>query len=499
MMFRAASQRIARVSIPKTAQQSLPRTISTTTTTATRPTILRSNRKNLNSLFTRNAAQSRSLSFAQRMKYGFNEASKGIWRKNPILLPLAIVSTVGAGLLFAYITYIELTQVAPQYHNFPPPVAQTLRTAIYYTEVDLNPPKALKAYKEALHIGLEMGMHPFSDEVIGIKLQVAMMLEKAGLVKPATDVLERTKAEALKWVDEGRKKKELESKERAAGSQDQKTTEEGKQEGKLVIDDPEILETQERLKELEEYEDRQRAKTLKKAVGIQMKLAELYASDYIQDDKKAESAQIASVELALKELNRRQSLGIPIGGVSQDYDSDAWLNLTEMATALAELATTYITQEKFDLAMPLYLRALDLLRMDEGNSPTCKQVTLLNSVATAMAGHVQKPTRQSQSQQQQQQQQPVAREHTIAAAKQWAQKSIDVAARIQPPVRDEDCDLSCVAATYNLGELAELQGDSKNAVKLYQEAKSLASGLGFDEGIAMAESGMKRATKVAKK
>ena len=492
MMFRATSQRIVRASIPKTAQQSLPRSISTTTTT-TRPTIPRTNYENHRSLLSRNGLQSRNLSFSQRMRFGFREASKGIWRKNPILLPLAIVSTVGAGLLFAYTTYIELTQVAPQYHNFPPPVAQTLRTAIYYTEVDLNPPKALKAYKEALHIGLEMGMHPFSDEVIGIKLQVAMMLEKAGLVKPATDVLERTKAEALKWVDEGRKKKELESKEVPTGSQDQKKTEEGK----VVIDDPEILETQERLKELEEYEARQRAKTLKKAVGIQMKLAELYASDYIQDEKKAEAAQVASVELALKELHRRQSLGIPIGGASQDYDSDAWLNLTEMATALAELATTYINQEKFELAMPLYLRALDLLRMDEGNSPTCKQVTLLNSVATAMAGHVQKPTRQTQSQQQQQQ--PVPREQTISAAKQWAQKSIDVAARIQPPVRDEDCDLSCVAATYNLGELSELQGDHKGAIKLYQETKSLASGLGFEEGVAMAESGMKRATKVAKK
>lgn len=370
-------------------------------------------------------------------------------------------------------------------------MAQTLRTAIYYTEVDLNPPKALQAYKEALHIGLEMGMHPYSDEVIGIKLQVAMMLEKAGLVKPATDVLERTKVEALKWVDEGRKKKEVESKE-AAASGDQKT----ENEDKLVVDDPEILEAQQRLRELEEYEERQRPKILKKAVGIQMKLAELYASEYIQDEKKAEAAQVASVELALKELRRRQSLGIPIGGASEDYDSDAWLNLTEMATALAELATTYINQGKYELAMPLYLRALDLLRMDEGNTPTCKQVTLLNGVATAMAGHVQKPTPQLQAQQQQQQ--AVPREQTISAAKQWAQKAVDVAARIQPPVRDEDCDISCIAATYNLGELAELQGDKKGAVKLYQESKSLATGLGFEEGISMADSGLQRAKRASK-
>ena len=420
------------------------------------------------------------------MKLGFREASKGIWRKNPILLPIALISTAGMALLFAYIAYVEVTHVGPQYHKFPPPVAETLRTAVYYTEVDLNPPKALQAYKDALRIGMEMGMHPFSDEVLGIKLQVAMMLEKAGLVKPAIEVLERTKVETLKWIDEGRKDIGLKSKEAAAGV-DQKKTEE---QDKIKIDDPEILEEQKRLKELEEFEDRQRNKALKKSVGIQMKLAELYSSDYIQDEKKAEDAQVAAVELSLKEMHRRQALGLPVGGASQDENSDAWLNLTEMATALADLASTYTSQDKPELAMPLYLRALDLLRLDEGDNPTCKQVTLLNGVATVMAGNAQKPVRQ-----QQQQQQAVPRDQTINAAKQWAQKAIDVAARIQPPVRDEDCDLSCVAATYNLGELAELQNKREEAIKRYREAKSLATGLGFEDGVAMADSALKRLKK----
>ena len=417
------------------------------------------------------------------MKLGFREASKGIWRKNPILLPIALLSTAGAALLFAYIAYVEVTHVGPQYHKFPPPVAETLRTAVYYTEVDLNPPKALQAYKEALRIGMEMGMHPFSDEILGIKLQVAMMLEKAGLVKPAIEVLERTKVETLKWIDEGRNDIGLKSKEAAAGVDQMRMGEQDK----VKIDDPEILEEQKRLKELEEFEDRQRNKALKKSVGIQMKLAELYSSDYIQDEKKAEDAQVAAVELSLKEMRRRQALGLPVGGASQDENSDAWLNLTEMATALAELASTYTSQDKPELAMPLYLRALDLLRKDEGDNPTCKQVTLLNGVATAMAGNAQKPFRQ--------QQQPVPRDQTINAAKQWAEKAIDVAARIQPPVRDEDCDLSCVAATYNLGELAELQNKREEAIKRYREAKSLATGLGFEDGVAMADSALKRLKK----
>lgn len=481
-MLRAASRR-ACASAQKTAQhtpQPLPRSISSNTI---RPTPLHTNYRLLNPLVSRNAfLQIRYLSFAQRMRYGFREASKGIWRKNPILLPIALISTIGAGLLFAYIAYIEITRVGPQYHKFPPPVAETLRTAVYYTEVDLNPPKALKAYKEALHIAVEMGLHPFSDEVIGIKLQVAMMLEKAGLVKPAIDVLERTKVEALNWVGDMRKKKTLQSKEAALVSDRKKT-----EEDKVVVDDPEILEEQKRIRELEEFEDLQQDKTLKKTVGIQMKLAELYSSDYIQDEKKAEQAQVAAVELSLKEMYRRQALGLPVGGGSQNENSDSWLNLTEMATALTDLATTYVTQEKYELAMPLYLRALDLLRVDEGKSPTCKQVTLLNGVATAMAGQVQRGIRQ--------QQQPVPREQTIDAAKKWAQKAIDVAARIQPPVRDEDCDLSCVAATYNLGELAEMQGKREEAVKRYRESKSLAVGLGFEDAVAVADGALKRLSK----
>ena len=62
-----------------------------------------------------------------------------------------------------------------------------------------------------------------------------------------------------------------------------------------------------------EYEIRQRDKALKKVIGIQMKLGELYASDHIQEDKKAEEAQVAAVELCLKEMHRRQRLGLPVG------------------------------------------------------------------------------------------------------------------------------------------------------------------------------------------
>lgn len=420
------------------------------------------------------------------MKY--REASKGVFRKNPILLPLAIFSVVGGITVFAYVSYVEITRVQPQYHKFPPPVAEQLRTAVYYTEIDLNPPKALKAYKEALRIAVDMGMHPFSDEVLGIKLQVAMMLEKSGLVKPAVEVLERTKAEVLKWIEDGRKAESAPADKSKVGQVPVKANISPEN---VQIHTDGLEDAERQLKEMQEFEARQRDRALKKVVGMEMKLAELYSSEYIQDEKKAEDAQVAAVELCLKEMHRRQSLGLPVGGgAAGEGDSESWLNMTEIATALAELADTYTAKDRSELAMPLYLRALEMIRVAEGDSPSCKQVVLLNSVASAMVGQAQVPAKPSH-----QEKQPVSREQTIDAARQWAQKAIDVAARIQPPVRNEECDMTCVAATYNLGEIAELQNKLDVAQQRYAEAKSLAQGLGYEEGISMADEAVKRLRK----
>ncbi|KAJ5295960.1 hypothetical protein PENANT_c001G03939 [Penicillium antarcticum] len=486
-MLRAASRRTSAhaATLLQAQRQSLARSVYTNTRPTAQPRI-----NNAKPLTNPNIAGARHLSTAEKIRRKYREASKGIWRKNPILLPLAIASIVGGAISFAYISYVELTRVAPQYHKFPAPVADALRTAVYYTEIDLNPPKALQAYKEALRIAAELGVHPFSDEVLGIKIQVAMMLEKAGLFKPAIDVLERTKSETLIWIEKGRAMEGVQG--AGVGAVKDAAPKFAPTQAKIAPENVQIntdamQETEEDLKERAETEVRLRDKALKKVIGIQMKLGELYSSDHIQEDKKAEEAQVAAVELCLKEMHRRQRLGLPVGSSSSgsEENGEAWLNLTEIATALADLANTYIAKERFELAMPLYLRALDLIRNAEGDTPSCKQVVLLNDVATAMVGHAQLPVKS-------QPQQPVAVDQTVEAARQWAQKAIDVAAHIQPPVRDEECDITCVVATYNLGELAELQQKPQVAKQRYTEAKSLADGIGYEEGSLMAKEALKR-------
>lgn len=488
-----------------------------------------------------------------RWKRGFREASKGIWRKNPILLPLALFSLAGATALFTYVAYVEYTTVGPQYVRFPPPVADALRTGVYYTEVDMNPPRALQAYKDALRMALEMGMHPYSDEVLGIKFQTAAMLEKAGLIKPAIEVLERVKREILEWVEmghaisgtgggvfgvglTGEDSKAVAARQQQQRRQQQQLLKEPGQESKLEISGDASKSVEDLLK-VEAHESALRDKAFKKAVGICMKLGELYASDYIQDDKAAEASQEAAVELCLKELQRRQRLDLPIGRSSRptfsvmrqapansahdedddgDDDShmDPWLNLEEIAAALTQLADTYNDRGQYELALPLYVRALEVLRADERDEktnkdyPSCRQAVLLNDIGGSLAHQAQKgPTataeaalakafRTAKKDGETEDPELTRRRELLARAVQFLHSARDLSQRIQPPLRDDECDLSCLFASLNLGELAGIQGQREEAIALFREAGEKAKEMGYPDVEKLAESGLEKALRL---
>ncbi|PLN79916.1 hypothetical protein BDW42DRAFT_118373 [Aspergillus taichungensis] len=471
-----------------------------------------------------------------RWKRGFREASKGIWRKNPILLPLALFSLAGATALFTYVAYVEYTTVGPQYVPFPPPVADALRTGVYYTDVDMNPPRALQAYKDALRMALEMGMHPYSDEVLGIKLQTAAMLEKAGLIKPAIEVLDRVKREILEWVETGHARsgtgggvfgvgltgedsQAVAVRQQKQRQQQQQLLKEPGKESKLEISGDAAKDVEDLLK-IEAHESALRDKAFKQAVAICMKLGELYASDYIQDSKASEASQEAAVELCLKELQRRQRLNLPIGrsgrptsSVMQqapannadddNYDDDdhidAWLNLEEIATALTQLADTYQERDQYELSLPLYVRALELLRADERDEktnkdyPSCRQAHLLTSIGGTLGHQAQRaPTataeaalakafRTAKKDGETEDPELTRRRELLARAVQFLLSARDLSQRIKPPLRDETCDMSCLFATLNLGELAVTQGLRDEAVARFREAGEIAKKIGHPE------------------
>jgi hypothetical protein len=52
--------------------------------------------------------------------------------------------------------------------------------------------------------------------------------------------------------------------------------------------------------------------------------------------------------------------------------------------------------------------------------------------------------------------------------------------------------MACVVATHNLAEFAEMDGNIAEARKKFEEAKSLAKAIGFQEGVINAENGLRR-------
>lgn len=296
--------------------------------------------------------------------------------------------------------------------------AKKLRRALYYTNQDFQPKEALKYYKQALQVAEEVGMDPFSDEIMGVKIQVAAMMEKIPNIPKAIQVLEILRSDCLKW--------------------------------------------QEQLGHLDHNKEK-RTRVLAKTVAISVKLGELYANPYVWEPAMAEERLTWAVETSIRESQRRQRDNV------RDEDEGPWLSNDEMGAALEALAHTFEEKDKHYLASPLFLQALTLK-----STPDCHSVVLMNNLATALAQ--QRTTTVEEGQK------PVTRAQMVQSATEWANKALELAATMKPPERTEECDIGCAVALHNLAEFAEMRGDVKEAQKRYKEAISLATAVGFAEG-----------------
>jgi hypothetical protein len=125
-------------------------------------------------------------------------------------------------------------------------------------------------------------MDPFSDEVLGIKIQIAFLFEKIQQCKKATEVLEVVKKDCLKWIEMFGSKPGMEGK---------------------------------------------RTRILAKTVGISVKLGELYSSDYVLENDSAEENLVWAVTTALKEQRRRKEEGVK-------PDEGDWLSSDEIGGSI---------------------------------------------------------------------------------------------------------------------------------------------------------------------
>jgi tetratricopeptide (TPR) repeat protein len=362
-------------------------------------------------------------------------------------MTIALVCIVAGMGIWLYVPYLYQTYIVGQYHKYPEPVAKKLRRAIYYSKIDVNVPEALKYFEQALEVAREEGMHPMSDEVMGIKIEIAGLMERIHSYGEAIKVLDVMVAQNLEWIEAHKDDEEL--------------------------------------KKL-------RTRVLYQTVKVQIKVAELYGNPAIWDRDTAEAKLVWAVETLVKEKQRREREHVT------DEEEGPWLSDDEMGASIEELAQLYSGKNQHYLAVPLYLQALAV-------KPTtdCHTVILMSNLASSLAQQSPRAARAAQAYAQSRNIQsvpsgPIAtKEQMLDNACLWAEKALSLGRQIQPPQRSEECDVGCVVATHNLGEIAEMLGNKQAAIERYTEAVSLAKGIGYQEGLEMSSGRLRDLKKIS--
>ncbi|CAG5158506.1 uncharacterized protein ALTATR162_LOCUS5114 [Alternaria atra] len=363
------------------------------------------------------------------------------YHKSPVLFPFAIATiALVAGICVFYIPWYYKNVIIKPYHNFPEPVAKKLRKALFYSRgkwLDIR--EANKHFRQALALADEMGMDPFSDEIMGVKYTIAALFEDAGYYSLAIDVLEIMRNDCQKWVDE------FSDKHWTTGN---------------------------------------RSRVKKNMVQINLKLGQLYDVRYVNEPENGEKRLVEAVESALKEQQRRERDGVKNG-------EGPWLTNDEMGGVLEALGTHYEQFDSHYLAAPLFVKALQLC------PPTsCHSVVLMNNISTCLVQQTPPSTTDAITMAPEPTDFPVSnsapRTLLIDQARQWAERALAQAAQIKAPERNQECDMGCAVATHNLGEFFEMEGKVGEARQRYEEAAALAKKMGFAEGLTNARAGLKR-------
>ncbi|KAE9963115.1 hypothetical protein BLS_009623 [Venturia inaequalis] len=397
--------------------------------------------------------------YAGPKKKTYFELLTEAFRDNPWQSALAVSSVAGGILLLIYVNRVYHSYFIGAFHQYPDEVAKPMRKALYWDLHNPDPQKALKFYKEALRKVEEIGMDPFSKEVLGIKIQLASLFERYHNYNKAIEVLEIVRRDCYAWVD------------KLGGIH---------------------------------MTDGKRTRVLGQAAAMGVKLGELYSLPYVDDQEAAEAALVTAVETMLKEKRRREKEGV------KDGEGD-WKTDEEMGASFEALGHLYDSKDKHHLSAPLFLNALSLCP-----PKSCHSVILMNNLATSIAQQRPPPsftnptpersrtdkksllkTKPSNS--------PAASQtpdtmpspaNYRAQATLWAINALTLSQSIKPPDRTEECDIGCAVATHNLGEFAEMAGDLPVATNYYREAESLAKGIGFEDGVKNAQEGLARVEKL---
>ncbi|KAI1344768.1 hypothetical protein F5Y15DRAFT_363480 [Xylariaceae sp. FL0016] len=401
---------------------------------------------------------------------------KKLFRQSPEELALAIIILCGVAGVCAYVTYAYFNYFqSTQFTRFPPDIAKSLRRALYYSNYAPDDRLALKYYKLALEQCAAAGIDSFSDEVMGVKIQLAAWLEKIGSYKNSIEVLESLLRDNKKWVEkmeESARNGLIDSNGAYAGAQKSTPREASQDESSGEQQQPENLWAK-------------RTRVLGRSVGISVKLGELYADEHVLQSDQAGERLVWAVETVLKELQRRQKEGVKV-------NEGDWMSPEEIGGALEALANFYETKSQHYLAAPLYLQAISL-------SPpkSCHTAVLMNNLAISLAQQpVQTPLDGTQPlplrNPTEQATQVPTRAALLSSARAWALQAQGTADSVKGEDRTEECDEACAVALYNLGNIAEMAGNTEEAKRKFEESLALSKRIAFEPGMVESSEGIKR-------
>ncbi|CAK7272291.1 hypothetical protein SEPCBS119000_005046 [Sporothrix epigloea] len=413
-----------------------------------------------------------------------------LFQSNPEELILALAVLVASVFIIAYVARIYFTYFnSQQFTRYPPPVAKYLRRALYFSNYSPDPKRALKNYKLALEQCDALALDPFSDDVLGIRIQLASWLEQIRNYEAAIKVLELLLADCKRWVD----LMEKDSMDKAPNGEAAGLSPRlppplltGKAPNATAAEGGDLAQA-----ESETIWGR-RSRILRKAIGISVKLGELYADEHVLNADLAHERLVWSVDAALKEFQRRTTKGVREG-------EGEWMSPVEMGAALESLGHSYESRSQFHLALPLFFQALRVC------SDPCHSAVIMNNLASSFAQHpvqppyetlvgsvIEKPVSGSASS-------PITKEEAQRAyyetAQRWAQNAQQHATDTAGGARTVECDQACAVALCNLGDIAALLGNVREASQRFQEALAMSKGLDFDAGVQQAETGLARLRK----
>ena len=211
---------------------------------------------------------------------------------------------------------------APQFTKFPPEIAKSLRRALYYTNIESQPELALKYYKKAMEQCQQMSMDPYSEEVIGLRIQIAHWLEMIKNYQNSVTALEALLRDInrwIEWMEKGVADGTLAKLEAATTA----LLESDSAKADIADEEPVLVESP----------FRKRTRLLAKAVGISVKLGDLYSDEHVMEQDKALSHLTWAVETALSESTRRLTQGLK-------EDEGDWMKPEEFGGAIEGRSTS---------------------------------------------------------------------------------------------------------------------------------------------------------------